>query len=73
MFFLITILSVITIGLMILEYVAPALFLIFLVLRLCGVILWSWWLVCLPLILLPIMIIINIALTFLISYLTDKM
>lgn len=35
------------------------LFLIFMVLKLCGVITWSWWLVCLPLIIQVIAIVVK--------------
>lgn len=38
---------------------APILFIVFLILKFCNIIAWSWWLICLPIILLPILIIIT--------------
>ena len=49
---LIIVLIISIIALKLVDVLAVPTFLVFLVLKLCGVIAWSWWLVCTPLIVL---------------------
>ncbi len=60
MTFLLLFLTIFYILFYIVADLSPVLFIVFLILKLCNVITWSWWLVCLPIILLPILIIIII-------------
>ena len=45
-----------------LEYLTIPLFITFLVLKLISVISWSWWLVCIPLLAIPVLIILDFVL-----------
>lgn len=54
------------------DAVSVPLFLIFMILKLCGVITWSWVLVFLPLICLPILILVTLGLVYLSAWLYER-
>ena len=56
-----------------LEYLAIPLFITFLVLKLISVISWSWWLVCLPLLAIPVLIILDFVLVALMELCVENM
>ena len=60
MTFLLLFLTIIFIVFYVITDLAPILFIVFLILKFCNVITWSWWLICLPIILLPVLIIITV-------------
>lgn len=55
-----------------LEYIAIPLFITFLILKLISVISWSWWLVCLPLLAMPVLIILDFVLVALMQLCTEN-
>ena len=59
MTFLLLFLTILFIAFYIMTDLAPILFIVFLILKLCNIVTWSWWLICLPIILLPVLIIIT--------------
>ena len=60
MTFLVILLTILVVILTIIDYMTPVLFIVFLILKLCSVITWSWFLVCLPIIIFGIALILTI-------------